>query len=1463
MINKIIQFSIKNKFAVGFFTLVLILYGIYSVSRLPVDAVPDITNNQVQVITIASTLGAQEVEQFITTPIELSLSNIPDVEERRSISRSGLSVITIVFHDHTNIYWARQQISERLKEAQSHIPAGLAEPELAPITTGLGEIYHYAVFAKPGYEKKYSASDLRTIQDWIIRPQLAGVTGVAEISAWGGYLKTYEVAVDNDRLKAMNVTIPEVFDALEDNNENTGGSYIEQQDNRYFIRGIGQVKSLTDIGNILIKNVNGIPVHIHDVAKVQYSSATRYGAVTRDGQGEVVGGVVLMLKGENFNEVSSNVKARIGQVQKSLPEGVALEPYIDRSELVNRAIGTVEKNLLEGALIVIFILVLFLGNFRAGFIVASVIPLAMLFAVIMMNLFGVSGNLMSLGAIDFGLIVDGAVIIVEAILHRITNIKMETEQHPGLHTEKYLTKPSLTKEQMSNEVYHAASRMMNSATFGQIIILIVYIPILTLIGVEGKMFRPMALTVSFAIIGALLLSLTYVPMMSALFLPKKTSHKKNISDKMMDAFQRWYQPVINFAVKRKAVVIVISIILFAGSVILFTRMGSEFIPTLEEGDLTAEIFLPQGSSLIKTIEISTMAEKILKETFPEIRHAVSRIGSGEIPTDPMPIEQDEIMLGMKPMDEWTSAHSREEMMEKIEEALSVIPGMFIEVTQPMQMRFNELMTGIKQDVAVKIYGDDLDTLLQKANEIAKVISNIEGITEPNIERVDGLPQLVVEYDRNKLAQYGLSVKDANRIISTAYAGASAGVVYEGEKRFDLVVRLQPESRANLDDIKNLVIPLANGGKTELGQLADIQLKEAPAQISREDGKRRIFVGFNVHGRDVKSVVDEIQKKLDEKVKLPAGYYFTYGGTFQNLVEANKRLSIALPVALILIFLLLFLTFSSAREALLIYTAIPMSAIGGVISLWLRDMPFSISAGVGFIALFGVAVLNGIVLLSTFNQLEKDGITDIIERVMKGTRMRLRPVLMTASVASLGFLPMAISMSAGAEVQRPLATVVIGGLISATALTLIVLPILYIIFSRKRKMKPATISTAIIALLISCATASQAQTPVNTQSQAVVISLDTAINIALRNNPGIQSSQLAVTRQQKLQKTSFDFGKTGVFYENEDLVKDNNTDGIRKIGFTQSFDFPTTYFAQNKFNKQNVAIANTALSLSQKDLLRNVRSNYFNLWLVVEKQKLLQQQDSIFTDFENAASLRFTTGESNKLEMISAQAKHKEIQLALQAANADVTIAQQEMMKLLNTTQSILPENVPMQKLQSVIRNPESAISNHPLLNLYQQKVSLANYQKKVELNKLLPDLFIRYFNQNWYGEQPGYYGYSFGVGIPIFFWGQQGKIQGAKLQQQIAQKDLEQTTLQLNTAYNQTLQELNKNQSLLTYYENTGLQQADELQSSAALAFKNGEIGYIEYTALLSQSIDIKNNYLIALNNYNQATIQLSYFLNQ
>jgi cobalt-zinc-cadmium resistance protein CzcA len=1040
MLDKIIQFSIKNKFIILLFTLVLIAWGSYSIKNLPLDALPDVTNNQVQIITTAPTLASQEVEQLITYPLEQAVKTIPKVIELRSISRFGLSVVTVVFKDDVDIYWAREQIFQRLKQAEENIPKYAGSPELAPISTGLGEIYQYDVYAKKGYEDKYDAVKLRTIQDWIIIPQLQGIEGVAEVSTWGGKLKQYEIAVNPNTLNSLGVTITEIFEALEKNNQNTGGAYIEKDQYAYFIRGVGMASGIKDLENIVVKNRNGSPVLVRDVASVNEGISLRYGASTKDGKGEIVCGLVLMLKGENSSAVVDRVKEKMEQINKTLPEGVVAEAFIDRGKLVDSAIGTVTKNLLEGALIVIFVLILFLGNLRAGLIVASVIPLSMLFAVILMNAFGVSGNLMSLGAIDFGIIVDGAVIIVEATMHHLQKLKRQK---------------ALTQTEMDSEVYKSASKIRNSAAFGEIIILIVYLPILALVGTEGKMFRPMAMTVGFAVIGAFVLSLTYVPMMSAMFLSKNTEHKPNFSDKMMAWFEKIYAPFLDSALRFKKAVLAVALGMFVFAIIVFQNMGGEFIPTIEEGDLAINATIMTGSSLSQMVKTTTEYEKILKAKFPEIKTIVTKIGSGEIPTDPMPIESGDLIIVLKDKSEWTGDYENwEDLANAMKEEMEAIPGANIEVSQPIQMRFNELMTGSRSDIAIKIFGDDLEILDAKAKELIAKVNNIEGIGDLKADKVTGLPQITVKYDYSKIALYGLNITDINQIIRSSFAGESAGKIYEESKRFDIVVRLDAANRSDITDVSNLFIPLPNGKQVPLSQVATVNYEQGPVQVSREDGKRRITVGLNVRGRDIKSVVEEIQQKLDKEFKLPTGYYITYGGQFENLVEANKRLSVALPIALGLILVLLFFTFKSVKQAGLIFTAIPLSAIGGVFALWMRGMPFSISAGIGFIALFGIAVLNGIVLISYFNQLKEEGITDPLQRVLIGTKVRLRPVLMTAAVASLGFLPMALSTSGGAEVQKPLATVVIGGLFSATLLTLIVLPILYLLFENgiKRRNK---------------------------------------------------------------------------------------------------------------------------------------------------------------------------------------------------------------------------------------------------------------------------------------------------------------------------------------------------------------------------------------------------------------------------
>lgn len=1063
MFQKLITYSIRHKLVIGVLSIALAIWGVWSLIHLPFDSTPDITDNQVQVITQAPSLGAQEVEQYVTTPVEMALANIPRIQERRSISRSGLSVITLVFDDAADIYWARSQVSQVVEQLEKELPKN-TETEMGPIATGLGEIYHYTIRAKEGYEHQYSLTQLRTMQDWIVRKQLSGTPGVAEVSGWGGYVKQYEVAINTDQLNASEVSVSEVFDALQRNNANTGGSYIEENSNQYYIRGIGVVKNLEDVANITVKTVDGTPVKVGDVAKVQLGHATRFGAVTRNGEGEVVAGIAIMLKGENFQEVIKNVKERISQIQKSLPEGVVIEPFIDRTNLVDRVEGTIARNLIEGGLIVIFVLVIFLGNWRAGLVVASVIPLSMLFAFGMMKTFGIDGNLMSLGAIDFGMIVDSAVIIVEAV---VTHINTGHFSQPEVRA-AYLaqcqnggaaTPFALTQKQMDEEVHFSASRIRQSAAFGEIIIMIVYIPLMTLVGIEGKMFRPMALTVFFAILGAFILSLTYVPMASSLMLSRKVHTRKTFSDRVIEKLQAWYRPVLDWVLARNKDVITGAVALFCVSVVGFKYLGGEFIPSLEEGDFAVEMSMSQGTSLSQMVESCTKAEKLLKKEYPEIKQVVSRIGSAEIPTDPMPVERADIMIALKPKAEWTSAKNTPELMEKMEETLSAIPGLEAEISQPIQMRNNELLTGIKQDVAIKIFGDDLDVLTQQAGKVKKMIEDVPGVSGIFVEEVAGLPQIQVKYNHEKMAAYGVSVDDISEILETTFAGAVAGSLYEGDKKFDIVLRMDPSQR-NVESLEQLSIPLKDGTNITLSQVADIDYSPAPAQVSHEDGARRIYVGFNVKGRDVQSTVEDIQEILDEKLKLPDGYYYNYGGEFENLQSATNRLMVVIPIALVIILLLLYATVKNFRESLFVFSAIPLAAIGGVWALWLRGMPFSISAGVGFIALFGVAVLNGIVLIGQMNQMQREektadklsasmGVTELIHhRIIESCMVRLRPVLMTALVASMGFLPMALSQGDGAEVQRPLATVVIGGLITSTLLTLLVLPAIYKTFTRK-------------------------------------------------------------------------------------------------------------------------------------------------------------------------------------------------------------------------------------------------------------------------------------------------------------------------------------------------------------------------------------------------------------------------------
>lgn len=1439
MLSKIIQFSIKNKLVIGLMTVALIVWGLWSATKLPVDAVPDITNNQVQIITQTPTLAAQEAEQLVTYPIEQSLANLPDLVEMRSISRFGLSVITVVFDDAVDIYFARQIINEKLKEAEEKIPSGVGKPELAPVSTGLGEVYQYVLHPKKGAENKYTAMDLRTMQDWIVARQLYGTPGVAEVNSFGGLLKQYEVAVNPARLKAMNITIADIFSALSKNNENTGGAYIDKKPNAYFIRGIGFVSSLDDIKKIVIKTVNGIPILVRDVANVEFGSAVRYGSVTYNGEKEVVGGIVMMLKGANSAAVVSRVKEKMLTIQKSLPADVVIEPYLDRTDLVTRAVNTVKKNLVEGALIVIFVLVVFLGNFRAGLIVASAIPLSLLFALGMMNAFGVSANLMSLGAIDFGLIVDGAVIIVEATLHHLAIRK---------------SRHRLTQLEMDEEVFESASKIRTSAAFGEIIILIVYIPILTLVGIEGKMFRPMAQTVSFAILGALILSLTYIPMMSALFLPKDYSGRKTFSDKLMAAILRWYQPLLDRCIRFRKGIVLATVVIFGVAIFSFSKMGSEFIPQLQEGDFAFHCILPQGTSLSQSVETSMQASRIIK-SFPEVKMVVGKTGSAEVPTDPMPPEATDLIIVLKPKKEWRTTHDYRELARMMEEKLEIIPGVFFEANQPIQMRFNELMTGVRQDVAIKIFGENIDTLAALAPKVAAVVQSVKGVSEPQIERTVGLPQITIQYDRARIAAYGMNIQDVNRTVRAAFAGEPAGVVFENERKFDLVIRLDSANRSSINDVADLFVSTPDGIQIPLSQVAVVSFKEGPAQISREEGKRRIVVGFNIKDRNVTSIVNEIESKLSNANMLPLGYYYTYGGTFENLQKASARLQIAVPIALALIFLLLYFTFGSLKESLLIYTAIPMSAIGGVFALLLRNMPFSISAGVGFIALFGVAVLNGIVLISIFNQLEKDGIYDVVERVKQGAGLRLRPVLMTATVASLGFIPMALSSSAGAEVQKPLATVVIGGLVSATFLTLIVLPLLYILFNRKfkEKMKPVITICLLVIASFSLDNAS-AQQPAGKR-----------LNITEALNYSKSNLQYEVNREQinkgRLQvKSSGVVPKTGVFAENEDL-RPSDKKGIMKIGLSQSVAWPGLYKAQKEYYSAQLKYAETNTSVIDAALKKNVRDVYYQLWYLEDKQKLLLSLDSIYRSLFDAAVLKARTGDSPGLDSIAANARLKELQALRQQSYSEQQIQQQLLKQLLNTDEALLPENRGLEKLPVLIAVSDSL---HPVIQLQNQNINIARAAVGVTKNENRPEFSGRFFSQKLYGFSDPYSGFSVSANIPLFgMRAYNNKLKASKAEANVQQKQYEFEMQMFATEKSQAQKEVEKNNSLLNFYESTGLRQAGEIIKASTLAYRSGEISFAELSQFLTQAIDIRRNYLENLNSYNHSVIQYYYFINQ
>jgi len=1426
MLSKIIQFSISNKLVIGIFTLGLFIWGIFSLQQLPIDAVPDITNNQVQIITSAPSSGAEDIERYVTFPIEQTMASIPNIEEIRSFSRFGLSVVTIVFTEETDIYWAREQVAQRLQEAKAAIPAGLGDPSMAPLSTGLGEIYQYIIKPKGGYEKEFSPAELRSIQDWIVRRQLLGVEGVADVSGFGGHLKQYEVAIQPEVLRSFGISLTELFTALENNNQNSGGAYIEKSSTTYFIRSEGLTKSLDDIGNILVKKVGDRSILVKDLAKVRYGSAIRYGALTNANYGEAVGGIVLMVKDANASKVIHLVKDRMAQISKTLPEGVEIEVYLDRTKLVDKAIGTVSTNLIEGALIVIFILVLLLGNLRAGLIVASVIPLAMLFAVSMMNVFGVSGNLMSLGAIDFGLIVDGAVIIVEATLHHLVARR---------------SKHVLSQKELDLEVQSSATKIMKSAAFGEIIILIVYLPLLTLVGVEGKMFAPMAQTVIFAIIGAFILSLTYVPMISALVLSKKPLPKKTLSDKLVMWIQNRYEPALNRVIRYQKWAISGVVLLFFFSIFLFSQLGAEFIPTLDEGDFAVEMRAPSGSSLERMVELSTRSAEVLKQHFPEVKTVIGKIGTAEIPTDPMPIEACDLMIILKDKHEWTSATNREELADKMQRVLEEnVPGASYGFQQPIQMRFNELMSGAKQDVVVKIYGEDLDQLSHYANQIGQIARGIKGATDVYVEEVTGLPQIIVRFNRQAMSHYGINVSDVNKAINMGFAGQPAGQVFEGEKRFDLVVRLDEPSRQSIQDLENLTVINNDGLSIPIGQLATVKMETGPNQIQRDDAKRRIIVGFNVRERDVESIVKELQQKVDKKVQFEAGYFPTFGGTYKNLEKARARLSIAVPVALFLILFLLYAAFQSVKQALLIFSAIPLAAIGGIIALWLRDMPFSISAGVGFIALFGVAVLNGIVLVAEFNRLKKEKTANGLRIILAGTRVRLRPVMMTAMVASLGFLPMAISTGSGAEVQKPLATVVIGGLITATFLTLFLLPVMYRLVDKNSFRKKGRKQSKVVTLLLF----SLMLPSLNYAQQTKT--LEECIAIAREKNLTVNVAELAIEQAALNRKSLVVTPRANIGLMVGQYNSANKTDN--NITVEQSIPFPTVYAKQNAVGLASQQWKQASKEVVQWRIEQEVRARYEELCWYVAQRNFLVMNDSIYAQLEKSLESRFNTGDITLLETQLGKVSRLEQQQLVQSINLEIQRVQSALQTLMHDDQSVVPnlneyQIIPLKPLVDTAQWSQLPVFREMIFQLEKNESEIALLR-----SQRLPSISVGYFNQTLIGSQTingqetvftgvdRFQGFTIGTSISLFngSYKAQAKQLAIESKKIVLSSELERETL-FNEKEN-LVNSWNQLQEQLSQWDQTVRPVLELMQKQNQQAFIEGEIN-LQLMLLSQQTI--------------------------
>ncbi|MGM0634842.1 MAG: CusA/CzcA family heavy metal efflux RND transporter [Bacteroidota bacterium] len=1442
MLSKIIEFSLKSKFIILLFTLAVVGYGSYSLTQVSIGAVPDITNNQVQVITTSRNLSTADVEQFITLPLELEMANLPGVEEIRSISKFGLSVITVVFEDDMGTYLPRQLIAEKLESASDDIPPEFGQPKMGPITTGLGEIYQYTLEVEPAYKDQYDATELRSIQDWIVKRQLSGMEGVVEINTWGGFLKEYEIAFDTKKLQAQNISIQRLFAALRNNNTIAGGSYIEKENQSYFIRGDGLVKNIDEIEQILVENRNGQPILVKDLAEVRFGHARRFGAITGNGEGEKVLGQIMMLKDADANSVITNVKDRLTEIENSLPEGVYINGFLDRSELISRTTSTIAENLILGFLVVAFVVILLIGDLRSGLIIASVIPLSFLIAISLMHIFDVDANLMSLGALDFGIIIDGAVIIVEFVA-----FKMMKNHHSFQHKKR-----AEIQELKDKITFNGATKMMKSAIFGQIIILLVFIPIFSLQGVEGKMFAPMALTFCFALIGAIILCFTWIPVAASWFLKPSKISKNNFSSRLINAINSWYQPLISWSLKNSKTVLVAAILTVLIGGFTFTKMGAEFVPTLDEGDFVIQPILKTGKSLKSTVERTTKIEQVLLDKFPEVQQVVSRIGAAEVPTDPMSMQDSDVIIRLAPRGEWVSADSKEELADKIKNELSIFPNMEIEFTQPIEMRFNELLTGVRSDLAIKIYGEDLNILSSKGNEIKNLIENVEGAADITVEKIIGLPQISVDFNRSKIARYGLDIKSVNEVITAGFAGLKTGVVFEGEKRFDLVARLQEDKRQDISDVENLIIDTPNHGKIPLSEVAEISYSKGPAKISRDQAQRRIVVGVNVRNRDLKTVVEEAKVVINNNLDLPSGYHIEYGGQFENLESASKRLQIALPIALALIFVLLYFALSSVKDAALIFTAIPFSAVGGVALLWLRDMPFSISAGVGFIALFGVSVLNGIILVENFKNFQRNNQELSIKNIIKACQQRLRAVLLTASSTALGFLPMAISTGAGAEVQRPLATVVIGGLVTSTILTLIVLPVFYFLVesykNNKMKINSLPKNTTLILVLILGSVFSS----LNAQESEIEVLKDKLIE----NNKLVHAQKLTLNQFEAAENRAFEFDKTQIYQNYDEAEWDPiANEPLYQWGIGQSFDFPSVYGKRKKSRKAQTKLQSIEYDLSIQQQFKRLELAYQDVIAAKEKVKMLRYLDSVYIDFSRQATDKFEEGESTYLEKITAQSKQEQIKNEKRTAKNQLLNAQIELQNIIQSEDSIVVE---ADKLQRVAIQFESA-SPQLIKRRQETQIQWRESQLSLAKNELLPGIYAEYFVRSHSGIDKNFSGYQIGLQVPLLFFGNRSKIKEQKLAVEVAKTYQDQQLIEIENQQTKLINQIENQEQRLESLEKSQLAVADEILKTAKTSYEIGEISFFEYVQSIDNAMQIKLNYVEQLQKYNQFIIQFNY----